>query len=60
MQEYEILVRTDGAEGRAVVRLAEPTIEAAKQRAAELHGVTYDDTQLLAIIDKAPQRALAF
>jgi hypothetical protein len=56
---YEILVRLP-ADGRETVRLTARSIEGAKARAAELHGVGYADTQLLAIIDGKPQDFLAW
>lgn len=54
--DYEILIRK--GDDRITCRLTAQDIVGAKTRAAELHGVSYDDTQLLAIIDLAPQKPL--
>lgn len=49
-QDYDVRIRLS-AEQFVTVRVTARDIFEAKTRAAELHRVTYDDTQLVAIID---------
>lgn len=58
--DVEMLVRRPEKGDKVKVTLTARDIFEAKTRAAELEGVTYEDVQLLAIIDRGPQTPLAF